>query len=486
VYLGLEPAEVWRHFSALNRIPRCSGEEDRVRSHICSLASEHGAAWKTDDAGNAVVCLPSSGIDRYDAPTVAVQSHLDMVCEAEPGVEHDFGREPIQPRIEDGLIYATGTTLGADNGIGVAASLALLTTPDLRHGPLELLFTVDEERGLRGALDLDPSLLGARFLINLDSEDPNKLIEGSAGSRDTQVRLPLQREKAPGQGWAGRRIELSGLKGGHSGLDIQRTLGNAIKLLGRALAEVRAAGVPISLATMHGGTARNAIPRSAVAEIGLPEDSLATLTEAVEGVRRKLREEWNASEPDLELTIDALPPPETTLAPESMERLLGLLDELPHGVLAMSDRDQSQVSTSCNLAAVELAGDGAELSLTSRGLEESGLDRVQTEVEALAKQAGATACVTSAYPPWTPRGSGPLLSLATEAFREVNGRSPQVEAMHAGLECGLIVAKKADMEAISFGPLIRAAHTPREHLDASTVIPMWLLLKNLLQKLAGA
>jgi dipeptidase D len=484
VYAELDPVEVWRHFSMLNSIPRPSGGEKRVRSHICSLASEHGAAWEIDDAGNTVVRVPPSRTAGGDAPTVAVQSHLDMVCEAESGVEHDFWGEPIRPRLKDGMVYATGTTLGADDGIGVAAALALLTVPNIRHGPLELLFTVDEERGLRGALALDPSLLSARLLINLDSEDPDKLIDGSAGSRETLVRLPLRRETISGENWSGRRLELSGLRGGHSGLDIQRKLANALKLLDSTLAELREAGVPVLLAALRGGTARNAIPRSAAAEIALPEDSLGALTEAIDSARRKLYEEWGDAEPGLELSISELPRPETALTAESLAALLGLLAELPHGVLAVNGGESGPVRTSCSLASVEVATDRTELSLTSRSLVESDLDRIQAEIAEIAADFGATAHMTFAYPPWTPSGSGPLLSLAADVFREVNNRPAQVEAMHAGLECGLIVAKVPDMEAISFGPLIRAAHTPREHLGAATVMPMWLLLVQLLNRLA--
>jgi dipeptidase D len=481
-YSGLEPAALWRHFAALNAIPRPSGHEDAARQYVRSVAEAAGADWRTDAYGNAIALVAPRRAG--DVPVVAVQTHLDMVCEAEPNVAHDCWNDPIQPRLHGDMVYATGTTLGADNGIGVAAALALLTTPDVRHGPLELLFTVDEERGLRGALDLDPSLLSAKFLINLDSEDPDKLINGSAGSQDTVVRLSLVREAVPSSGWSGRRLEVFGLRGGHSGLDIQERLANALKLLGRALADIHKAGIPVSLASLSGGTAHNAIPRFAQAELALPDSSSAQFDEVVESLRRRLRGEWDDAEPGLELNVHSLPTPDAALAPRSFESLVGLLAELPHGVLAMTNGDPPQVKTSCNLARAEVKGADAELSLTSRSFEEDDLDHVQGEIAELAATFHAEAAVSSLYPPWTLHGFGSLLSFATEAYREVNGRAPEIEAIHAGLECGLIAAKVPGMEAISFGPLIRSAHTPSEHLATSTVMPMWLLLLRLLDRLA--
>lgn len=481
-YSGLEPAELWRHFAALNAIPRPSGHEDAARQYVRSVAEAAGADWRTDAFGNAIARVPASGAG--DVPVVAVQAHLDMVCEAEPDVTHDCLNDPIQPRLDGDMIYATGTTLGADNGIGVAAALALMTTRNVRHGPLELLFTVDEERGLRGALELDPSLLSAKLLINLDSEDPDKLINGSAGSQDTVVRLPLVRDGVPSGGWSGRRLEVLGLRGGHSGLDIQKRLANALKLLGCALADIQKAGIPVSLVSLSGGTAHNAIPRSAQADLALPDSSSAQFDEVIDSVRRRLHREWGDVEPDLELNVHSLPTPDAALAPRSFESLVGLLAELPHGVLAMTDGGPKQVKTSCNLARAETGDADAKLSLTSRSLEEDGLDHVQGEIAKLAAMFHAEAAVSSHYPPWTPHGSGLLLSLATEAYHEVNGRAPEIEAIHAGLECGLIAAKIPGMEAISFGPLIRGAHTPSEHLAASTVRPMWLLLLRLLDRLA--
>ncbi len=481
-YSGLEPAAIWRHFAALNAIPRPSGHEEAAREYVRSVAEASGADWRTDAFGNAVARVAPR--DAGDVPVVAVQAHLDMVCEAEPDANHDFLTEPIQPRLAGDMIYATGTTLGADNGIGVAAALALMTTRNVRHGPLELLFTVDEERGLRGALELDPSLLSAKLLINLDSEDPDKLINGSAGSQDTVVRLPLVRDGVPGGGWSGRRLEVVGLKGGHSGLDIQKRLANAIKLLGGVLVDIQKAGIPVSLASLSGGTAHNAIPRSAQADLALPDSASAQFDEVIENIRRRLHGDWGDAEPGLELNVHSLPAPDAALAPPGFESLLRLLAGLPHGVLAATDGGPQQVKTSCNLARVEIGDADAKLSLTSRSLEKDGLERVQGEIAKLAAMFHAEASVSSHYPPWTPHGSGLLLSLATETYREVNGRAPEIEAMHAGLECGLIAAKIMGMEAISFGPSIRSAHTPSEHLAASTVMPMWLLLLRLLDRLA--
>ena len=483
-YIGLEPREVWRHFSALNGIPRPPGGEEGVRSYVRSLADVRGAEWAIDDFGNMVVRVAAAGV-RGDAPPVAVQSHLDMVCEGRPGVSYDPASDPIRPRRVGDSVYADGTTLGADDGIGVALSLALLTTPEMRHGPLELLFTVDEERGLRGAANLDVGLLQARTLINLDGEDAGQLIVGSAGAQDSVVRLPLAYEPLPAGRWRARRLIISGLRGGHSGLDIARRRANAIKLVADGVGAMRRAGVPLSLVAVRGGSARNTIPRHAEIDVALPAEQEELFAQTVHGLGRRLKEEWPGDEPALAVEAQSLPDPNSILAPESDGALMELLAEVPHGVIA-TDAKSGCVTTSCNFAHVAIEEGAAVVLVSSRSLLDADMDSVQETLARIATRLGGETEVASRYPAWTPRHSdGVLLPIAAERYREAHGREPAVQTVHAGLECGTIVAKLPLIEAISFGPSIVGAHTPDEHLSIPTVLPTWQLLTGILESLAS-
>jgi dipeptidase D len=483
-YIGFEPREVWRHFSALNNIPRPSGGEEGVRSYIRSLADASSATWAVDDFGNMVVRVAAAGV-RGGAAAVAVQSHLDMVCEGKPGVRYDPASDPIRPRRVGDLIYAEGTTLGADDGIGVALSLALLTAPEVRHGPLELLFTVDEERGLRGAGNLDPGLLHARMLINLDGEDARQLIVGSAGAQDSVVRLALRYESLPAGEWRAQRLTVSGLRGGHSGLDIGERRANAIKLIARSVRAMRSAGVPLSLVSVRGGSARNAIPRHAEVDVALTAEQEEPFAQIARRLAAQLREELAEDESALAVGVQSLPTPDAILVPESADALLELLAEIPHGVLAM-DAESGGVKTSCNLAHITIDEGTAVVLVSSRSLVDRDMDSVQETLARIAAKLGGEAELASRYAAWTPRRSdGVLLPIAAERYREVHGREPKVQSVHAGLECGTIVAKLPEIEAISFGPSIGGAHTPDEHLSISTVPPTWRLLMGILESLAN-
>jgi dipeptidase D len=484
-YIDLEPREVWRHFSALNGIPRPSGQEESVRAYLRSIAEARGAPWRSDDYGNTVVRLPAAGGAHGDAPTVAVQSHLDMVCEGEPGVRYEPATDPIVPRRVDDSIYASGTTLGADDGIGVAMSLALLTTPGLRHGPLELLFTVEEERGLRGALNLDPDLLRASVLINLDSEDSSQLIIGSAGAQDSVIRVPITYEDTPTGNWVGRRLTISGLRGGHSGLDIAKPRANAIKLLTHTLSAIATAGIPLRLLSLSGGSVRNAIPHQAHADVALPADMCEPFTQTTGQLADELTRIWMGDEPTLSLDAQNQPVPRAILTPSAGRSIIELLEGIPHGALT-TDAASGGVRASCNLAHISIEEGQAVILVSSRSLVNEDMDDIQAVLGKLAMEFGAKAEMASRYSAWTPRRSdGVLLPIVVERYREVHGQPPKIETVHAGLECGTIVAKIPTMEAISFGPLICDAHTTREHLTASTVLPTWKLLTGTLDTLAS-
>lgn len=483
VYAGLEPRELWRHFGALNRIPRPSGKEAAAREYVRRVAEQHGASWQIDGRGNIVVRADASP-GREGAPSVAVQAHLDMVCERRPEVEHDFERDPIRPRVEGDRVFASGTTLGADNGIGAAAGLALLTTPGLERGPLELVFTVEEETGLHGAAALDPLVVRSRLLVNLDSEDPRVLTVGCAGGAGAVLRLSAETEAAP-LGWGGRELRVSGLKGGHSGVQIHEPLANAIKLLTRALLAAGEADLPFRISTLRGGNAHNAIPRDASATLALPEDAVAALEDRVGEVRVELLAQWQADEPGLALELLPAAPPAEVLGLRAQDRLLTLLDRLPHGVLQMSRAFPGKVETSSNLAQVGLAEGTLIVSTSSRSFADEELRRTQERIGRLGAEAGAEVETREGYGGWEPNPDSQLLRTSVEVYRQTFGTEPEVEVIHAGLECGIIVSRCEGMDAISFGPRIMGAHTPEEHVYISTVDSTWRLLVALLRALAS-
>jgi dipeptidase D len=483
-YTGLEPAELWRHFAALNAIPRPSGQEGAASEYVREIAEAAGAHWLADRRGNTLVRIPGrAGADAHE--TVAVQAHLDMVCESAPGVEQDFAHDPIAVRRDGDRIYAQGTTLGADNGIGVAAALALLTEPGGAHGPLELVFTVEEEIGLQGALHFDASLLRARSLINLDSEDDTALTVGSAGGSEILLRLPLALDRLPA-GWAVAELRVSGLTGGHSGVQIHEHRANAIKLLVDVLDKLQRAGVQPRLASFEGGSAHNAIPRAGTVHLAIREDAQALAARVVADGVRELELEWGADEPGLSIQFEVMATPLRVAADDgTSSRLVTLLRDLPHGVIAMSSRFPGTVETSANLALVRTSTKQVEVltSMRSSTLEE--LSGIESRVSALAAMAAASIETRGSYPAWPPREGSSLVACTVGAYRRVYGNEPRVEVVHGGLECGVLVANKPDLDAVSFGPLIKDAHTPGEHVYASTVTTTWQLLVTLLAELAA-
>lgn len=476
-YRGLEPARLWAHFAALNAIPRPSGHEDRARDYVVEVAEAAGVPAQVDECGNTVVRVPAS--DGGRGPVVAVQAHLDMVCDAEPNRPHDCEADPIRARRDGDRISASGTTLGADNGIGVAAALSLIAAPDVRHGPLELIFTVDEESGRWSALELDMSSLAAEMLINLDSEDSEAVTVGSAGGGDVELTLPVGRE-CPWPGSDGVVLRLSGLGGGHSGLQIDEPRANGIKLLVEALERLRSAGLDYRLASIDGGSATNAIPRGAVAVLEIPAGELALARRLVGEGLDELRTSWAATEHGMRLELGAAQAPASLLVEDAATRLLDLLRRLPHGVLARSERFPDTVETSANLAVVETGPAVVRVLTSVRSFSDAGLRAVQAGIGELADDIGASREVTDGYPLWEPLAQSRLVDAAVAAYRRTYGREPRINVLHAGLECGAFVRRRPGLEAVSFGPRIGDAHTPKEHVYASTVESTWQLLVGLL------
>lgn len=482
-------------FTELNTVPRQSKHEEQIRAWIAARAEAHGFAHRVDDAGNIIVSVPASA-GMESAPTIVLQGHMDMVCEKRPEVEHDFSRDPIRHVTDGDWLRADGTTLGADNGIAVALALRLAEDPDVAHPKLELLFTVDEETGLTGALELPENSLEGRMLVNLDSEEDDTLIVGCAGGRNTTVRLPVSRED-PGDG-ALLEVRIGGLSGGHSGMDIGRNLGNANRLLARALSAARDIA-PVRILTLSGGNAHNAIPRDAVATVSVPPEAEAKVRERLGELGVVFAAEQRREDPNLSLSVDAAAPgtaaPGTAVpgtaaapaagavAPADSGRIIDLLLALPHGVFRMSDDIDGLVETSANVATVSLEKDELSVLVSLRSSVPSQLDAESEVIAAAVRLAGGTVSFGSEYPSWTPNMDSALLARARQVFTEVVGEEPNVAAIHAGLEAGVIGAKHAGMDMVSLGPTIEGAHTPEERLRIPSVERVWTVMVALLGSL---
>jgi len=476
----LEPKPLWQHFDEILTIPRPSKGEEKMREYVISVAERHGLQYRSDATGNVVVYKPGTPGHEGAGATV-LQSHLDMVQEKNSDTAHDFATEAIKPRRDGDYLNATGTTLGSDNGIGVAAMLAVLEADDLTHGPLELLFTVDEETGLNGASGLANDLLEGRQLLNLDSEEEGVLTIGCAGGADSQLRLPIA-QAAPPAGSKGLEVRLSGLKGGHSGIDIPLQRGNAIKLLARALFAA-SLEQPFQLAKLAGGSAHNAIPREATATLVVPGDADA-VREVIEREFAAVREEYRPAEPGLGFELSDAEVPAETWDAESTSKVLGLVQSLPHGVIAMSYDIAGLVETSTNLAVVGQKNGHFEVLMSSRSSVASALRALRRKIRATGALAGAEVEEGGGYPGWKPDVSSHVLEVVKEAHKEVTGDEPEVGAVHAGLECGIIGEKYPGMDMISFGPQIEYPHSPDERVKVPTVDVFYQVLKRTLEKLA--
>ncbi len=484
---SFEPQPLWRHFDAILTIPRASKQEGRMRELVIAAAERRGLSHGEDAVGNVVVRVPASP-GREGAPAIVLQSHLDMVNEKNSDVPHDFGKDPILPRQAGEYLYATGTTLGADNGIGVAAMLALMEggdvgdIGDLPHGPLELLFTIDEETGLTGAQGLDPALLSGRRLLNLDSEEEGTVTVGCAGGVDTLLTLPLATEPPP-HGAVAVDFRLTGLLGGHSGIEIHLQRGNAIKLLARALfAAARA--VPFALASFAGGNKRNAIPREAAARVVVAPERREALLQAVEREIAAIQAEYRPADPGIRLDPVSADLPERVWTAATARTVLALLDALPHGVLAMSYDIPGLVETSTNVAVVSLGNGTLEIQNSSRSSVASALTAARLRLNALADLAGASATSSDGYPGWKPDLTSPLLGVVEAVHRKVLGKEPTIQAIHAGLECGLIGEKVPGMEMVSIGPQIESPHSPDERVKIPSVAEFWRFLTAVLDALS--
>ena len=477
---GLEPALVWQRFGELTRIPRPSKQEDEARTHVLAWAGARDLDADVDAAGNAVVRVPPSP-GREDAAIVVLQAHLDMVCERDGESPYDPRGGRIHVVLDGDWVVAEGTTLGADNGIGVAAALAVADDPALGHGPLELLFTVSEEEGLAGAKELDASLVAGRLLVNLDATSDEVVTVGCAGSAHAFVRLELFPEPAPERALA-LRITLSGAQGGHSGENIADGRVNAIKALGRVLAAAYRAA-PFRLVRLDGGVSRNAIPREAQAAIVADPESEPALREAAVRELNALRDQ-QADEDALSLSFEA---GELTDAASELvtRRALDLLAAIPTGVLALIPGERRAVETSTCLTVATTENGVLTLASMSRSSNPIALEDAVATSEAVARLAGAKPEIVRSYPPWPPDLDSRLLAAACGTFEHLFGRAPRLEVVHGGLECAVIGEKLPGIEMISIGPAIVGLHAPGERLGISSTQRFYRLLGALLDDLSS-
>ena len=480
---GLKPERLWHYFGEILMIPRPSKKEEKIATYLVEFGNKQGLETLRDDTGNVIIRKPASpGMEHV--PSVVLQSHIDMVCEKNADTVHDFDKDPIQAYVEDGWVKARGTTLGADDGIGIAAQLAILESKDMIHGPLECLFTVDEETGLTGAFGLDKSILKSRILLNLDSEDDGQIFIGCAGGKDTIAELPFTKQDVPG-GMTAYRIMVTGLRGGHSGDDIQKGYGNANKILNRLL--WNASGKHgLLLSEFNAGNLRNAIAREGFALAVVPEGNASTFEEYVKGFNKTVRAEFHVTEPALDVAFEKTSQPDFVMDKSTQDKLLNAIYACPHGVIAWSQDIENFVETSTNLASVKFREDDILITTSQRSSVESAKEDISAMVASTFRLAGARTTHTDGYPGWTPNPRSEIVDITAKVYEDLFNTTPDVLAIHAGLECGLIGDKYPDMDMVSYGPTIKGAHSPDERINIETVRKFWEMTVEILRRVATA
>ena len=475
---GLEPKSLWKHFAALSAIPRASEKEAAAREYVLGEAKRLGLEAVVDKAGNVIVRKPARP-GREGADGAVLQGHLDMVCEKNEGTPHNFDTDPIRFVRNGDWLTADGTTLGADNGVGVAAALAVMESDSIAHGPLEFVFTIDEESGLTGAMEFQGGVLHSKYFLNLDNEDEGTLCIGCAGGMDTLARRKV--EKRPFASGAGWRVKISGLLGGHSGVDIHKGRGNAVRILGRVM-QTLLDKVPVAVASFEGGSRRNAIPREASATVAIDAAHEAEARALLASVEADIRGELGAFDPDLKISLESAARPEKVLSDADARAIAALLACQHHGVLAMSPDIAGLVQTSTNLAVVSTKDDVVEIETNQRSAIASAKQDAGRMVANVFRMAHFEVEHAVGYPGWKPEPGSDIVRIARTVHTEALGKEPELIAMHAGLECGVIGEKYPGMQMISFGPQIEAPHSPSERLRISSVEPFWKLLTGVLER----
>ena len=475
---GLKPELVWKYFAEFARVPRCSKHEERATKYILDTAKKLGLSAKADRLGNVVVKKPASpGKER--AKSIALQGHLDMVCEKNKGTVHDFSKDPIELVRKGNFMMANGTTLGADNGIAVATNLAIMEDKSLVHGPLEFLFTIDEETGLTGASGLAADFLTSRTLLNLDSEEEGALYVGCSGGRDTIGTWTTAYEAAPAGSVAGE-LKVTGLKGGHSGLEIDKGRGNAVKITNRVIQALAAAGGRLS--SIEGGDKHNAIPRETEALVFVPAKRWEEAAGIVKKLEAVIKAEFKTVDPGLAITLTAIKGKKGKVLKRAIQqKLCRTISALPHGVTQMSPDIAGLVETSTNIAAIHTAPKAVTMATSQRSSVGSELDEIADTVRSVFELGGADAHTSDGYPGWKPNLQSPILKTAKATYQALYGKEPHVKAIHAGLECGIIGERVPGMDMVSFGPTLEGVHSPDEKIYIDTVEKFWNFLLGILK-----
>lgn len=476
----LQPSAIWGYFHDITQIPRPSKKEERILAWLLDFARKHNLEAKQDKAGNILITKPATE-GKEHVPTLILQSHVDMVCEKNSDVAHDFDNDPIETIIDGDWVKANGTTLGADNGIGVAAQLAVLAATDIAHGKIEALFTVDEETGLTGANALGKDFLTGNLLINLDTEEEGEIYIGCAGGKGTKAYFKYKEKDAPKKYfWV--RLSVKGLRGGHSGSDIDKGLGNANKILTRFLYSLNRKKYGMILSEIAGGNLHNAIPREAYAIIGIKEKYKEEVRVKLNLFLSKVQEEYKHTDPGLDMQLESVQIPSKVMNKSVTEKLILALYACPHGVIGMSRDIEGLVETSTNLASVKMLPNHLiEIGTSQRSSVNSQKEYVVNMVSSVFELAGAKVTHSEGYPGWQPNTDSALLKLAEKAYQSLYNQDAKVKAIHAGLECGLFLEKYPNLDMISIGPDMTDVHSPQEKIKISSVSKFWDYLVRILE-----
>lgn len=478
---GLKPQSLWQRFFELTQVPRPSKKEEKVIEYLINLAKELKLNYKKDKVGNVLISIPATkGYE--NSLTIVLQSHVDMVCEKNKETNFDFDNDPIKLLREGEWIKADGTTLGSDNGIGAAAALAVLTDSEITHGPIECLFTIDEETGLTGANNLEPGFVTGKTLLNLDTEEDGAFYIGCSGGIDTQGEFDSELVKIE-ENMTAFNLQVSGLKGGHSGIDIHLGKGNAIKFLGRTLRKLES--LEYHLAFIEGGSKRNAIAREAEATILVKNSDVQNLEKIVTEFESLIKDEFKTVEPQLKIKLQkADKKPEQRFSDELKSKLINSILAIPHGVINMSPDIPDLVETSTNLATISNVNGKIILGTSQRSSVESAKKYVQQSVVSVFNLANVKVMAGDGYPGWKPSLDSKILTTAKDIYKKLYNDEPVLKAVHAGLECGILGEKYPGMDMISFGPTILGAHSPDEKVHIPSVEKFYDLLSAILEELA--
>lgn len=477
---NFEPPILWKYFDDILKVPRPSKKEEHIIEFLKDFGNKHQLETLQDETGN-ILLRKGATKGHENKAWVVLQSHMDMVCEKNSDVDFDFEKDAIIPKIDGEWVKAQGTTLGADDGIGVAAQLAILASNDIEHGPIECLFTVDEETGLTGAFGLKPGFVKSEILLNLDSEDEGELFIGCAGGIDTLIEMEYETESLSSN-YKYYDLSITGLNGGHSGDEIQKGLGNAVKLMNRILWEANDA-VLLRIIDFSGGNLRNAIAREAFACVAIPENKCQDFEDLFGRLGQDLKGEYSITEKNMELSIKSSQNQGEAMIQEYQNALLNSLYSCPHGVISWSQSIANFVETSTNLASVRMKDHTAYITTSQRSSVESAKTDIANMVAANFRNIGAKVSHGDGYPGWSPNTNSKVLAQTTASYQKLFKKEPKVLAIHAGLECGLIGETYPKMDMISFGPTIKGAHSPDERIKIDTVKMFWDLTLDVLKNI---